>query len=396
MKKILIICGRYPLPENTGTSMRTMNFVKYFKTHGSVDIAYSELPPGAIAGNPIFSEEYFLRQKEYPRLFFGRLLAFLRGQPYPVRVYDDDSEKRLLSIIEANGYDYICVRYIDKAYSLFKMPSSQRKRVILDFDDLFSGSLYGSYFRKTSNPYKKMIINWNRRLLMRYENKCLDFGASLFCSAKDCGSTGGGRYNAFIVPNIFSNEEFETHDFGDGFANNNELLFVGTLLYGPNIEGLKWFLGGIYKGIQEKHPDLKLTVVGQSPGEEIGRICRVTEGVGLHANVPDVKEYYQRCKAVVVPLLSGGGTRIKILESALAGRPVLSTPAGAEGLDLRPEKELLLFRNEEEFARRFRQIQDKETYDSLVRNAKEFVMQNYSGKNFNEVMEKVLAAMEKN
>jgi polysaccharide biosynthesis protein PslH len=80
----------------------------------------------------------------------------------------------------------------------------------------------------------------------------------------------------------------------------------------------------------------------------------------------------QRCGAVVVPLLSGG-TRIKILEAALAGRPVLSTPVGAEGLDLVDGRDLLIFNNCEEFSCKFIDILDVERYNVLTGNAKRVV-----------------------
>ena len=186
------------------------------------------------------------------------------------------------------------------------------------------------------------------------------------------------------------NKTFENHDFGNEFENGKVLLFVGTLFYRPNVEGLKWFIETIYPEFRRRHRDARLLVVGFSPTEEVRNLCRAAEGVELHANVPDVKEYYKRSWVVVVPLLSGGGTRIKILEAALAGRPVLSTPVGAEGLDLVEGRDLLLFQNAEEFSLRFKKLLDKEKYDSVVSSARDFVRENYSIAKFDEAMKKVV------
>jgi glycosyltransferase involved in cell wall biosynthesis len=116
----------------------------------------------------------------------------------------------------------------------------------------------------------------------------------------------------------------------------------------------------------------------------------MAKNIELHTNVPDVKEYYKRCGVVIVPLIQGGGTRIKILEAALANRPVLSTPVGAEGLDLLDGREIMLFKNAQEFSHMYGQIVDTEKYHSLVNNARETVLKNYSPQKFNEAMKKVL------
>jgi len=393
VKRTLLIAGNYPLPETTGENIRTMNFVRFFKERGSVDIACSQTLDGKEPGNPIFSNEYFLKKRDYPQHFTGRLAEILQGRPYPLREYSDDSINLLSSIIEANDYDYIVIRYIVNAYYFYKLPVRQKPRIILDFDDLYSGNLYEILFNDKKSLYKKIKRNVNRKFLLRYEKKCLDLGLSIFCSDEDRRRTAGNRKYAFVVPNIYLNRTFDNYDFGNGFENRNTLLFVGTLTYSPNIEGLKWFINLVWPEFKRKFPDAKFIVVGHignSSGTEIKKCCQAGEDIELHTNVPDVKEYYKRCGALVVPLFQGGGTRIKILEAALASRPVLSTPVGAEGLDLLDGRDILLFKNTEEFSVKFKQILEEKRYNSLVRSAKEYVLKNYSLQKFDEAMKKVL------
>jgi len=390
MKKTLLICSVHPLPENTGANIRTMNFVRFFKQYGPVDIGYTFPSPEGITSDSIFKNTYFLERQAYPGKFFERLRAFLRGQPYPVRPYTDRCRDLLMSAINNNHYDYILVRYIVNAYCLLGLSASEKRKVILDFDDVVSGSLYETFFDDRRNLYRSMIRTLNRNLLLSYERKCLDFNISLFCSENDKRQTGKNRRGSFVVPNVYANETFDRYEFGDGYKNSNWLLFLGTLHYSPNIEGLKWFIESMYPAFKRENPDARLMVVGHSPTDEVKKMCKATEGVELYADVPDVKEYYRQCKAVVVPLLSGGGTRIKILEAALARRPVISTPLGADGLDLVDGKNVLLFQNAEDFSLRFKEILDRDRYDSLIGEARDFVHRNYSMEKFNQSMKIVL------
>jgi polysaccharide biosynthesis protein PslH len=393
MKKTLIICGPYPLPEKAGTNMRTMNFARFFKNYGPVDIAYS-IKDAPVENNDLFSQEYDLKKQPYPRSFQNRCVTLLSGVPYPVTEFEKTSERLLLDAIRARDYDYILVRYASNASSLFNLPERHRKKVILDFDDLFSDALYENLFQASQSRFKRMLRWVNKKLLIHFEKRCLKLGGCLFCSEEDKGRVGKSTNNRFVVPNTFPQVEGRTEEIGNGFENENTLIFVGSLNYGPNIDGLRWFINSILPEFRKQHPGGRLLVVGRSPTREIEMLCR-NKAISLHPDVAELKEYYRECRAVVVPIVSGGGTRIKILEAASFGRPVLSTRKGMEGLSFRPERDLLVFGNGREFVTRYGELSNRERYESIVEHAKEIVLDNYSVSTFNRRMEKVVNGLEK-
>ncbi|MEP2943048.1 MAG: glycosyltransferase family 4 protein [Hyphomicrobiales bacterium] len=111
------------------------------------------------------------------------------------------------------------------------------------------------------------------------------------------------------------------------------LLFVGILNYEPNMEGLKWFFSNVWGQIKQAIPDVKMLVAGRLPTKEIISLTK-ENGVELLNDLPDITEAYAATSLAIVPLLSGSGTRIKILEAGAYGMPVVSTEKGAEGLAL--------------------------------------------------------------
>ena len=398
MKKTLILSKQYPFPETTGGKMRTANFVRYFKRLGPTDIAFSqpkEAQEDAI--NP-FERECFIERSKYPTSFGDRAKELLNGRPYPLYIFRAREERKLFEFIESGDYDYIFVRYIVNAYNLFHLHKIQRKKIILDFDDMISGTLYETFFDNNVNIYKRFIRNLNKLALLRYENKCLNLGMSIFTSKLDIERVANKCKFPFLVPNIYNNNRLEKFDFGIGFENDNTILFIGTLTYNPNIEGLKWFINDIFPSLKKNINDIKLLVVGhadESNLDEISRLCN-DESIELHTNVPDVKEYYQRARVVVVPLLQGGGTRIKILEAALASRPVLSTPVGAEGLGLVDRKNVFLFNNTNEFLQAFAELENKAVYIKTIQGAQNFVKKEFSENTFIASMDKVIKEMDTN
>lgn len=106
------------------------------------------------------------------------------------------------------------------------------------------------------------------------------------------------------------------------------LLFVGALDYGPNVVAVQRLVHEVMPAVLRSRPDALLQVVGRGAGRV--RECR--PWLQVHADVPDVAPFLAGASACVVPLTSGGGTRLKILEALAAGVPVVSTAVGAEGL----------------------------------------------------------------
>lgn len=395
-QKVLILSWLYPLPENSGGSMRTMHFVRFFQARGfDVDLAYRDRIPGAESTNSLFSREYFLKALPGDSLFreFVKKLnrRCIERIPHMVVDYEAASQEELVSAIESEEYTFILARYLYDTAILFMIPE-YRTRIIIDFDDVLSGPIFAMHNPPNTALAGKLKNLFRKRLLIQYERKCLGFGAALFCSEQDRGAIAGKNENAFVVPNVFQGNSFGGYEFGNGFNNGNILLFVGTLSYLANAEGLKWFVKYIFPSFRENYQDAKLLVVGASPSEDIRTLCQ-EKGLQLHPDVADVKEYYRMCKAVIVPLLSGAGTRIKILEAGLANRPVLSTPLGAEGLDFRDGDELLLFQSTVDFLTKYQVLNRAEKYDQLARNAKRLVKEKFSVPQFDKSMNKVLEAM---
>jgi glycosyltransferase involved in cell wall biosynthesis len=117
-------------------------------------------------------------------------------------------------------------------------------------------------------------------------------------------------------------------------------LFTGTLAYPPNAEALDWLLREIWPRVRDAQPAARLAVVGPDPPESARRLA--DESVELTGWVTDMRPWFERASVVVVPMRSGGGTRLKVLDGLASGRAMVSTTMGAEGIDARDGEHLLL------------------------------------------------------
>jgi polysaccharide biosynthesis protein PslH len=120
------------------------------------------------------------------------------------------------------------------------------------------------------------------------------------------------------------------------------LLFLGSLDWRPNLDGVRLLLDDIFPQVREKAPHATLSLVGRRPPEWLRARAAETPGVKVFADVPDVRPFLATCGMLVVPLRIGGGSRLKILEALATETPVVSTRVGAEGLQLTADRDLIL------------------------------------------------------
>jgi glycosyltransferase involved in cell wall biosynthesis len=128
------------------------------------------------------------------------------------------------------------------------------------------------------------------------------------------------------------------------------LIFCGSLWSIPNAEGLHWFCKKIWQLVLNEFPDLKLLVVGIGDLPEEYSEAYNTPSAEFTGAVDDVKPWYNKAAISVVPLLTGSGTRLKILEAMGMGVPVISTTIGAQGIDYTDGKQILIADEDRDFA----------------------------------------------
>lgn len=132
-------------------------------------------------------------------------------------------------------------------------------------------------------------------------------------------------------------------------AAGTRIVFVGNLTYGPNIDAARTLALDVLPALRRLHPTACVDLVGAG-GQRIAGLEQV-EGVTVAGAVPDVTPWYENAAAVVTPLESGGGTRIKVLEAFAHRRPVIATSAAVAGLAIRPGVDVLIAGTADELAR---------------------------------------------
>lgn len=127
------------------------------------------------------------------------------------------------------------------------------------------------------------------------------------------------------------------------------LLFTGTMSYPPNAQAAQWLADEIFEKVRARRPDATLAIVGRNPSAAI-RALASRPGIEVPGRVPDLRPWLTQAEVVVAPLLAGSGTKLKVIEAMAAGRPVVATPIGAEGIEAEMGRELEVAETAEQFA----------------------------------------------
>lgn len=158
------------------------------------------------------------------------------------------------------------------------------------------------------------------------------------------------------------------------------VLWLGSFWWGPNLEGMEWFADQIFPLIREqlRERNIQIHVVGSNATEKIKDMSD-DKTVFVHGFVEDLQAMFNDSHLLMVPLLSGGGVRVKIIEAMSNGLPVLSTPKGCEGLPVEHGKSIWIADGTEAFAKAFIDLcSDCHTRNRLAEGAVEYIKRNHN------------------
>jgi glycosyltransferase involved in cell wall biosynthesis len=179
-----------------------------------------------------------------------------------------------------------------------------------------------------------------------------------------------------VVPNAVDVERFRPRPT-DVPPDGRTLLFFGAINYYPNTDGVLWFLREIWPRIQAVRPGARVLVVGQRPPPAV--LDLRSPSVDVVGFVDDLRPVIARAAVVIVPLRMGSGTRLKIVEAMAMSKAIVSTRVGAEGLDVRDGKHLVLADEPGKFADACLRVMDDSGFaTSLGRDARSLVEAEYS------------------
>jgi polysaccharide biosynthesis protein PslH len=349
--KILWIKTDYLHPTDRGGQIRTLEMLK--RLHARHEIDYLTLDDPANTEGPRRAHEYSRRHFAVPHrvapktspLFAWDLLRGVAGE-LPVAVARWRSEAMRVKARELDAqenYDAIVCDFLAPAASLDDWP-----RLVL-FQHNVEAQIWERHAERAATPLHRWYLSMQARKMAVFEAAASRAFRRVICvSEQDALWTrrNYGRAEAAWVPTGVDTEYFAPPPSAPKVA---DLIFLGSMDWLPNQDGAEWFAAEVLPLIWARRPETTLALVGRRPTERI-RALAADSRIVVSGTVEDVRPWLWGSSVSIVPLRIGGGTRLKIYEAMAAGVATVSTAIGAEGLEVRHERDILLADTPEAFA----------------------------------------------
>jgi glycosyltransferase involved in cell wall biosynthesis len=284
--------------------------------------------------------------------------------------------KELRGFVAAGAYAAVQAEGIEMARYLYLVPPGQRI-----YDAHNAEFLLQRRFSKTAaSPYLRLYSRLQWRRLERFERRLVqDSRLTLAVSQHDAnqlGALAGEGGTVQVIPNGIDTAAYPFRAPGPEQAAN--LLFLGKLDFRPNAESAEWFVRTVLTPLFESVPEARLFAVGASPPRWLVQAGQHDDRIAVTGYVADERPYLARSAALVLPMGTGGGTRLKALIAMASGLPIVSTRLGMEGLDAEPGEDYLLAEGAADWVATLqRLIEDPTLRARLAHNGRALVERRY-------------------
>lgn len=340
--RILFVAPKIPYPLDGGWNQRIFYTLKNLSAMGPVSFAsyalrgsrQSELDLGPV--KDLCASVHILDEPEsrwsLPARSTRDLLerfVFTR-RPYGIEEFPGGPLADLVAQLTP-GVDLI---WVVRLYLAEWLPGDRHK-MIVDLDDLEHVKQQRYLAGRPFGPWQLALRLDNQRTRRLERSAPARYGRAVLASDSDRRVFPRRLAKRVLtVPNGVARELLSS---GPAEPRPQSIVFVGNMIYQPNVDAAFWFAREIFPHVLEAVPGATLSLVGR---DDTGHVRALHDGrtINVTGRVPDVTPFVSGATVSVAPIRVGGGTRIKILESLALGTPVVATTIGAEGLDLVPDR----------------------------------------------------------
>ncbi len=344
--RLLYVSIEFPQPVNNGLRMRIWSVLTGLAAEGH-EISFVSFAPdgklGAEAGsirticNRVEVVPHAMKSLSTSGDYLARVRAVLQGTSYAVERFASPAMRSVVGdfLTQEHPEAIVC----DTVFSAVNLPDLNLPLIINNHNVEYK--IVQRYAEFERNPLVRMYAQVEAKRVRQWERTvCERARLCMVCSENDREllTALAPKSHVMVVPNVVDTDSYSV---SRGKVSKS-IVFQGGMDWFPNRDGLEFFMAEIFPLIRRIVPDARFIVAGRNPSAEMIARFSGVPGIEFTGTVPDIRPYLEQAAVCVVPLRVGGGTRLKILEAAAAGKAIVSTRLGAEGLAFIDGKEILL------------------------------------------------------
>lgn len=357
--KILQLCLRIPFPPADGGTIAMYNMARALdKAGASVTILSFNTRKHFVAPEKLPSE---IREKFHVQGVFldatvktiPAILNFFNNKSYNISRFDTPAFHHALEVLlQQEKFDVVQMESLFMTPYLKTIRKYSKAKVVLRAHNV-EYLIWQRLASAANNPVKKWYLNFLAGRLKNYEKAVLNELDAIIVLTEDdrkLYEESGAKVPMLASPIGLDTEQYEVAD-----VSPKELQFfhLGSMDWLPNIEAVNWFLENCFPSIKKEFPKAIFHFAGKSMPDAIFK--QASEQLKVYGRIDDARTFMSDKSVMLVPLLSGGGMRVKIIEGLAMGKTIISTAIGAEGIKYTENVNMLIGNTPEEFISRIRE-----------------------------------------
>lgn len=379
---LLILHNKVPYPPKDGGSIAVFSLAESLSNFFTTDFLCINtkkhrvdlnLIPKEIAAKINFSSIQLDTDIHWRDMLFNLLFS---KKPYNAqRFIAKEFKQKLSEVLRKKKYDHVLIEglymcpYIEAIRELSDAKISYRahniEHLIWERSAINSKAFAKKFYLKI---LAKRLKKFELSFLNRY-----DFLIPISDKDADYLSLLGNRKPVFTYTTSFRLKE----DLKNTNLNCNLLQLIAALDWQPNQEGLCWFFDSIWKNVYKQFPEIKLSIAGRNaPDWLIKRISKEKNLVFL-GEIEEADNFFRESGIFIVPIVSGSGVRIKILEAMTYLKPIITSSVGAEGLNLTHKKEVFIANDANAFIEGIEFFRKSENLKEIQQNIGMYLSNNF-------------------
>jgi glycosyltransferase involved in cell wall biosynthesis len=372
--RILWVNPNFLHPTTKGGQIRTLGILRELhREHEIHYVAYQEAGSGeGPAKAPEYSSYHYpvpsqVASKASARFYLELVRGLADPMPVAIRRFATPALRRTVAELRQKvGFDVLVADF------LASVPAFDDLSQAVLFQHNVESDIWRRRAAQAASLPQRLYLGGQFRRMFQYEREaCRQARKIIAVSELDArtmhdlyGVSGVGWTDTGVDVDYFTPPGNPAPAAGPG-----EMVFVGSMDWMPNVDGVLWFMREVWPRIAAARPGTTLAIVGRQPPPEILALA-ADPSVRVTGTVPDVRPWLWQSRLSIVPLRIGGGTRLKIYEAMAARAPVVSTAIGAEGLAGEAGREILIADEPEAFAAAcLRLLDGKEGRDGIAEAA---------------------------
>ena len=358
--KILLLTQVLPYPPDSGPKVKTWNVIKSLALRHEVTLI--SFTRGDQAHEVEQLRRYCRAVHTVPlrrgALRDGLALAgsLASGTPWVIaRDWRGEMGRLVEEISGREAFDVVQADQLNMAQ--YAARARARLKVLDEHNALWL--LYRRMAEREAPGLKRWLFRRDGGLLRRYEGQvCREFDRVIAVSEVDkaaLGEVAGPGREMQVIPIAIDTDELPPIQRAAGAG---RIVHVGTMFWPPNVDGILWFAHEVLPLIHAVRPAVELDIVGARPPEAVLQLAQADPRIHVTGYVERVEPYLEQAGALIVPVQSGGGMRVKILNQLSQALPMVTTTIGCEGIGVESGRHLLVADSPSDYARAVLQLLD--------------------------------------